>query len=654
MVAGNGESFPYTHDPTPGLTYAETEFFPLDLLPGVLIKHWDRNPQAGVRPFPAVFVPLVNGNTSQFSCFRFNGLDVSTVQTGIDAYINFYPVGLLDTNQGVQIQKFGKGIDIHDLNSPSGSPGFNVILRGISVSDCGQGLVVDIKNTLGSILRLSRTRMRTDGGVLFSSLPLIDVSYEAANFSAVTSTFNFSLDRADLRPGEHGMGSSMVVFRGWSSDNGDDTLDVSLLNVLITGQAEGAVPVPGSPPPPPAQVIGQAGIEIGLKLNCQGRFNLRNVTVQNAQGDGLFGYVNGTNATGPNTTASLTMSNCNFEGNGSAGTPDSFLLNQGFPGADLLESGLHLMVFDGGRWSIPQARESNFNYNYRHGVFLQSGASARKTDGFGADFDLCTFFENGASVDPSETGHGFTSIMNGGQFHAGIHRSALSGNSSSGFHLSLENPGVVVGTTADHSLKITNSTISRNQGNGTLVSPSPVGVNAISVFSRTDMNQFEIELSQNTVSNNASPYAVALIGLNQLAQDGLFVGTSSVDNCVLNKNGGSVGGMPTDQAFFPDPSVNSGSNFNTIYSNTHHCNLGTDGLTAYYSGSGNFFVDPQLTPFSFMGFSLGNVFPGTGGPVVNQGSNPRAATEDTDNRGPGFPRWLDPQQTYDVGAFEVQ
>jgi hypothetical protein len=645
MIAGRGGAYSYS---------APNETFPINIPAWARLEYWNAS---GIippsQPPAAKFVYPSSGGTT---CFRFKSPAVVGIKSGINSYMNVYPLTLPDTNQGFEIWDFEYGISVDDAFQLGGGGNLDVVLDGIAFFDCKTALKVEVSNTSSSKLSVSNSLFRAASSATTWSVdqPLINVAFDGSGAQA--ATFDFTLQSSDLRPSDIATTSSIIVLQGLAGA-GDDLLKVTLRNVKITGQA--APPYqPGSPPT--SLAIGGMGIEAGLKAACRGRFSLENVSVRDALAGGLFG-----SAMGDDTFGSLATRNCSFRFNGASSNSGSFLAGQGWSSPVFLESGLHLVVREGASWEVNDARESFFNDNYRHGVFLDGRSEADEHDGFPlAEFDLCTFLRNGLELGADQgtaQGHGLLAELEESYINLLVHRSALSGNFSSGLKLML----LASETARVHNLEVTNSTLSQNKGlnpefssNGKFYDTNP-----LSVVSKHSGNGLEIYLSHVTISNNTTPYAVSLYGDPAVpgAQTSLWPdgSPSTVDNCVLNKNG-FTGSIYSDQAFHPEPGPPPPAletQWDWIMKRTHHSNLGTDGAvfwTRYINGANanQVGVDPLLEAFSFMGNAIGVVFPQSASPLINAGGGARHASEATDNRGPGYPRLVN--GFYDIGAFEIK
>jgi len=490
--------------------------------------------------------------------------------------------------------------------------------------------------------------MRSPAVSFTSDLPLVDLEF--TNLNQTPYIYRFTIDSADLRPADAEMLSSMMVFQGYDVDGGDDTLFVTLRNIEISGRSS-VIPII---PPFSQQSIRGAGIEVGLKQSCQGRISLENVSVRDARGEGFYGLVMQNESAG-----FFSCSNTSFRYNGDAAVSSPYMASVAFGAASFEQSGLHLEVHEEGAWTVDDGAESHFDDNYRHGVILESSSNDDEVDGFPlADFDLCTFMRNGLDLDASVRGHGVYAHMLESEIELHLHRSAASSNHTSGVNMLFD----FANTVRRQRLVATNSTFSRNLGIGpALYGPAgafPLETNPIAIISLAPANSFTTNLSQITVSDNPTPYALSLFGSTSDALEALWPAgsTSRIDNCVLNANGfTSTGGVFSDQAYYPEPPFSGTNEWTEMFLGTDFSNLGRiKGIIVpqYTSVQGNYYDPPLLTSFTFMGSFLGDVFPSTSSPLFNMGMGTRFATEGTDNRGPGNPRIIG--VAWDTGAFEVQ
>jgi hypothetical protein len=152
----------------------------------------------------------------------------------------------------------------------------------------------------------------------------------------------------------------------------------------------------------------------------------------------------------------------------------------------------------------------------------------------------------------------------------------------------------------------------------------------------------------------------------------LWSAASSVDNSVLIKNmWPATGSLVSDQAYYPeppDPNVPPPPPdhlWRRMFQSTSYSNLGNY-LPPFYQEytpvQNNFYADPLLEALTWLSTSLGKVYPGTSAgtlsPLIDFGGGTVFAPENTDVRGPGFPREVDfglnGIPVRDVGAFEVQ
>lgn len=640
MIAGRGGAFPYS---TPN------ETFPISVPAWARLEYW--NASGITPPSQPPAAKFIYAPTSGTTCFEFISQSDGVTKSGIYSYMGVYPLTLPDTNQGIEIWDFEFGISVDD-SFPSGG-NLDISLDGIAFFDCRTALKVSVNQSANSHLTISNALFRSPSTVTSwpTGKPVVDVEF--SDQLGVASTFKFTLQAADFRPSDIATDSSMIVFRGADSD-GNDLLDVTLRNLKITGQA--APPYQQGNPPPPPLGIGGIGIETGLKLGCRGRFSLENVSVRDALAGGFLGM-----AKGSDTFGSLATRNCSFRFNGASSNSGSYIVSQGWSAPSVLESGLHLVVREGASWEVNDARESFFNDNYRHGVFLDGMSYSDERDGFPlAEFDLCTFLRNGLELG-SARGNGLFAELTETYVNLLVHRSALSGNFSSGLNLSLHSSE----TARVHELEVTNSTISQNQGANPEFSSNGkfYDTNPLSVVSKHAGNGLEMHLSHVTISDNPTSYAVSLYGDPNAAGDAQTPlwpdgSNSTVDNCVLNKNG-FTGTSYSDQAYHPEPGPPPPAletQWDWIMEGTHHSNLGRDGAlywTRYTNANFNqVALDPLLEAFSFMGNAIGVVFPQSSSPLIDAGGGTRYASEATDNRGPGYPRFVN--GFFDIGAFEIQ
>jgi len=468
-----------------------------------------------------------------------------------------------------------------------------------------------------------------------------------------------TITNCDIRPGGLPFNSSAIVAVGTDgSSDSSSLLELTVQNTTISGMPTSALPLS---PPSPSHFKG-AGIEFGVKQQVQGNLTIQNVEVRDCQGEGVLGVAQGAD---PATLATATIQGVHLHLNGASSSGTSILKQSySFPTAQFSSSGLHLQTEEGGRWFL-DAGESHFDQNYVHGVFLEGSSFPDREDGIKlADLDLCTAFENGLSLDPNVVGHGIYCVAHqDADMDIRLHRSAFTGNHSCGVKMELQS-----GTTAiSPQLDVTNCTVSRNQGLGALRFSGPGGgwpidTNPITVTSDSASYSLILHVSRCTVSNNPLPYALALWGSSQQAQDALFTDPSgsSLDTSILNKNGfTSAGGFFSDQAYYPEPPNMGGANVWTLmFAATTFCNLGRDGannsLGAYLPVQGNYYDDPILAQFNYRGLNLGLVLPPGSpvvSPVIDRGGVAFAA-ETTDMRGPGFPRLLGPAS--DTGSLEVK
>jgi len=651
-IAGRGTGHPYTHD-----SVSETESFPIAIPKDVVLVYWDPiGSTPPVQPLRAVFVPgTLQPNASP--CFRFNEVSGGTIPEGIQGFMKTSTLHTIpDTDQGIVISEFILGIEITD----STQGGFDLVLDYVAFLDCQRALTVNAGISGFSQIAVNNSYMRTAITRSTAGNPLVDVFFNALSTTGPHS-LSFSMSSADMRPGNSGMASSMLVVRGIGDNEGDDSLSVILNDVMISGQPT----VPGAPLPRThggpnytTPILG-AGIEVGVVKGCHGNFSLSNVTVRDAMTEGFLGYVQSDRAIG-----FLSADDCSFQYNGGGTSTGSYIQNDGtgeFSGANAEQCGLHLIVAEQGKWLVNKGKASHFSNNYRHGVFLEATSYQDEKDGFPmAEFDLCTFAKNGGTL-PNEPGYGLLAKMVNATVELGIHRSLVSFNHTGGVRMNFQGPE----TPRKQILNVTNTTISGNEGeNGDplfVFDLMPLDIAPISIESGDVANGLLMHISQATLTNNISPYALTLHGATASAQLGLWsqASFSTVDNSILNKNGYNATGMLNDQAFFPEPQPFTSGQWDWIMDATWYSNLGSieDGnvsprYNALVGVNGNTLLDPQLGDLVFLNYFVQAVIPGLVGPMVDSGSqSPRYAVESTDNRGPGFPRLIPIE--YDVGAFEV-
>ncbi|MFK5955429.1 MAG: hypothetical protein QM477_03180 [Planctomycetota bacterium] len=264
----------------------------------------------------------------------------------------------------------------------------------------------------------------------------------------------------------------------------------------------------------------------------------------------------------------------------------------------------------------------------------------------------------GLDIGPDTAGHGLYATILDSVFELEAHRSVFSGNHSGGLSLLFRSGE---GGRAER-LELTNSTFSGNLGiaptvvaGGYPIDTSPIAVVIDDPFDATTL---QVLLSQVSVTDNPSAYAVALFGSDLTNQDNVFAAGSVIENCVLNLNGlTSAGGTFSDQAYFPTPPMPGFTNkWNDLFDATFNSNLGRLNpivLPAYIVAQQNFYDIPTFSAFSLFGQAAGLVFPADA-TLVDRGRMPIIATEATDNRGPGNPRPLPPLLLFDVGSFETQ
>lgn len=574
-----------------------------------------------------------------------------TNMTGVTGYLltQLLPT-LPDTNQGFEIRDFELGVEMNDSGGGAMTTP-NYLLDGVAFFECKQSVSARNSSTSGSSMTVSRSLIRGASSSFSPTEPLVEVEVTDESNPGVTSSLTFTFDSVDIRPSGTNCLSSAVVFRAWDTDHDDqDSITARMRNVKITGQST-LTPIPG---PSNQRFFEGAGVEAGIKDGSVGRFILENVLIRDAWGEGFYGLVSKDFSSGffSATTTSMLA-------NGAVMNNPPFIQLLGFASADFDESGLHLEVSEGGSWTVDEGRVSHFSNNYRHGVLLESGSEPDETDGFPlAEFVLCTFMRNGLGLSFGQ-GHGISVYTRDTITALEVSQSALSGNRSCGVQMLFDSAETVRG----QRLQITNSTISGNLGLGAafMNGAFPIDTNPVSVVSLDESNGLSVRLSQATITDNATPYAVALYGVTTGAQDALWPPgstSSSVDHCVLKENGFiPSGGGFSDQAFYPEPLTPFGlGQWQDIFDRTAFSNLGNElgsgTVPAYGTAQGNFYADPLLVPFTFLGNALGAVFPSATSPLIDAGGASRVATEATDNRGPGFPRLLG--LIWDVGAFEIQ
>ncbi|MFK5956554.1 MAG: hypothetical protein QM477_08935 [Planctomycetota bacterium] len=638
-VAGRGAANPYTFNSL--LPVDQTETFPMELPDGTRVRYWDVNGTLPVRPPSAVFTagPVPGG-----TCFEMLEVNTGSNMTGITGYLPVVPLTLPDTNQGFELRDFEVGIQIED-NVPLQPGTTDFLVDGVAFYECRQAVRVRVSESIGSRALLRRCLMRSPSVSFPSDRPQIDLEFTDAAGSGA-HTYRFSVESSDLRPSDSDTITSMMAFQGYDAQ-ADDTLIVNLRNIEISGRSS-TIPII---PPFTQQAIGGAGIEVSIRQGVQGRFNLEGVSVRDALGEGFYGVVMQNDSAG-----FLDCTNSSFRFNGSAAGGNSYL-----PVSQLGQSGLHLQVLEEGAWTVDEGRESHFDDNYRHGVWLDSGSFDDEADGFPlAEFDLCTFLRNGLDLDNSVRGHGIYTHMLESNIELHVHRSAASANHTSGINMVFSTSG----PSRQQRLIVTNSTVSQNLGIGPPMYMSTGALaketNPITVISTDESNVLLMNLSHVTVSDNPTPYALSLYGSTSLAQTSLWpaMSGSRIDNSVLNENGfSSSGGSVSDLAYYPEPPpIGSMGQWNDIFAGTDYSNLGRlqsgSILPQYTTAQFNYYDPPLLGSFTFMGNLLGDVFPTTSSPVIGKGLNVPFATEITDNRGPGFLRTVAPGR--DTGAFEVQ
>ena len=569
--------------------------------------------------------------------------------TGITGYLvtQLLPT-LPDTNQGFEIRDFELGVEMNDGGGAMNVPDY--LLDGIAFFECRRAVSARNSSKSGSSMTVRRSLIRGASSSFSPTEPLVEVEVTDGDNLGIASTLTFTLDSVDIRPSGTNCLSSAVVFRAWETERDDiDSLTARMRNVKITGRSV-LNPIPG---PISQQYFEGAGVEAGVKDGSVGRFILENVLIQDARGEGFYGLVNKEDSAGFFSATSTSMLD-----NGAATHADPFLQSNGFGSAIFDESGLHLEVSEEGSWTVDEGRVSHFSDNYRHGVFLESGSFPDETDGFPlAEFVLCTFMRNGLPLSSGQ-GHGISVYTRDTTTALELSQSALSGNRSCGVQMFFDSAETIRG----QRLQITNSTISANLGLGPafMNGAFPIDTNPVSVVSLDDSNGLTMNLSQTTITDNATPYAVALYGISVPAQEALWPlggSSSSVDNSVLKENGFTpAGGGFSDQAYYPEPVPGFVTQWDSIFDATAFSNLGNEvgagTLPQYTTAQGNFYADPLLIPFTFLGNPLGAVFPSASSPLIDAGGSFRVATESTDNRGPGFPRLLG--AGWDVGAFELQ
>lgn len=554
---------------------------------------------------------------------------------------------LPDTNQGIEIRDFNLGIEMADSNVAMGAPDF--LLDGVAFYQCLQAINITNSYTAGAVITYERGLIRSTTPPGAPVPPLIEVLTNDL-FQNRNTSLVLTLESLDIRPGTSMWGGSAIGIASLGSENDDDFIRVNLRNLKITGQST-INPIPG---PISQQYFRGAGVEVGLKHGAIGRYDLENVLIRDARAEGFLGFVTTSGASG-----TFSATNVSLIENGSDDHASPYLPSMGIGGATFSESGLHLAAREGGTWTVDEGRESHFDRNYRHGVFLEASSFHDEADGFPlAEFDLCTFTGNGLEL-TAEQGHGLHTFNRETTMDLRIHRSALSSNLSGGIQMYFDDAE----TSRSQRLEITNSTLSENGGGGAVFFNAgvyPLDTNPVSVVSVDDSNSLETRISQVTISDNPTPYAIAFYGTNPSAQVELWApgSSSTIDNGVLKENGftPASGGAFSDQAWFPEPpSPLGGGQWEDIFDRTYFSNLGNElgvSLPAYTPDQGNFYSDPQLTPFTFMNIDLGVVFPSATSPLIDAGGASPFATEATDNRGPGNPRLLG--NTFDVGAFELQ
>jgi hypothetical protein len=287
------------------------------------------------------------------------------------------------------------------------------------------------------------------------------------------------------------------------------------------------------------------------------------------------------------------------------------------------------------------------------------------------DVDFCNFSRNGLQLDPDLEGQGFFVRLLEATINLEMHRSLLSRNHTTGLKFFLES-----GTTArNHQIAVTNTVISANEGKagtdpGLYANRNnlPRHISPFTVLSANQTHFATVNLSHVTFTDCVAPYAVSMhqiddpsLGLVTL----LWSDSSSVDNSVLNKNHWTNGAIIEDQAFYPEPPDPNNPPpdhlWLRMFGSTSYSNLGTTKPmfdNAYTPVRNNFYTDPLLTAFTWMNTLLGNVFPSTSSPLIDVGGGTVFASEQTDVRGPGFPRVVDfglnGTPVRDVGAFELQ
>ena len=656
MVAGNGLADPYTE--TNGANPDETESFPIEVPPGVMLVYWDvLGLLPSVRPPSAIFQP---GHSTSTTCLVFAGGGASQPQ-GMSGYLQTTYTPTPNSNQGFEVRDFELAYEIDDHFN--GIQILDVILDGVSAHDCQKAMSIK-KNDLGSFnVLVKRSLFRGPDGSPFQPIAqIIEVYFDDALAAGLFSP-SVEIRNCDLRPAGADLQSSAITIL--NRGGADDYLQVLIKNCHISGQP----PVQSIPPVPVQKILGSC-IEAVWETHARGRVTVQDCTLWDAEGDGVLGSVQ----TGHEGTAQgeIEILGCDVAFHGAP----SLAISPAIAAATFSASGIHLTATEGGDWLDVEFRGTEARDNHRHGAFLELSSFDDESDAFrNVDVDYCNFSRNGLALGASEEGHGFYVLLKEATINLEMHRSLLARNHTTGFKAFLRE-----GMTQRHQdLAITNTVISANEAKaagdpGPTTWYLPRHISPFTVMSEDGDHTATINLSHVTFTDCEAPYAVSIyewvdstFGFNYQQ---LWSTASTVDNSVLKKNHFDYFGQLVDQAYYPEPPDPNnpppgGHLWIRMFNSTSESNLGNQTpqfFTAYTLAQGNFYDEPSLQSFTLIGTDLGLVFPsfssGSLSPLVDNGGAPVYASEATDVRGPGYPRVVDygnnGSPIRDVGAFELQ